>query len=744
VIKGEKSPMRFEYKKFYSESQGQSIFNGCATIWQNVKDGLFEYETDGLIFTPMNRGVGSDTVGEFAPNYKTTWKYSFKWKPADYNTIDFLVTTQKTAAGKNVVNNIFVNGLNVINESQLTQYQIVVLRVGFDEKKHGYINPCDNIINDILPKPGNLDYNDSYKPVQFYPTNPSDAEAGIANILLSHDKTGALKMFSEEGDIIDDNMIVEFRYDINKEKAWNWIPLRVRYDKTAEYRAGLKNFGNAYHVANSNWYSIHNPITELMITTGENIPEQAGDDDIYYNKVTKATKTRAMRDFHNLYVKSILINNISKRGDTLIDYAAGKGGDLPKWIHAKLSFVLGLDLVRDNIENRLDGACARYLNYKKKFNSIPNILFIQGNSSVNIKNGEALHTERGKQNIRAVFGEGPKDEKVLGKGVYKVYGVVKEGFQISSIQFAIHYMFENRLTLHNLLRNVSECTKVGGYFIGTSYDGETIFDELKSKQKDEAISIFDNNDKIWEINKQYVNDEFLDDASCLGYAINVYQESINKTFQEFLVNYKYLSRILENYGFVLLTKDEAHKMNIPESTAMFNSLFINMEQEIKRNKSIKNRYGSALEMTANERKISFLNRYFIYRKIRTVDAEKVANNFINGIEDSTPEDLVLSKLTKNLEEADTKADMDHEPEADMDHEPEADTDPVSEASEKILLKTKISVPKASASKASVPKASVPKASVPKASVPKESVAKESLPKASVPKASKVKLKIIDS
>ena len=51
-------------------------------------------------------------------------------------------------------------------------------------------------------------------------------------------------------------------------------------------------------------------------------------------------------------------------------------------------------------------------------------------------------------------------------------------------------MFENRLTLNNFLRNVSECTKIGGYFIGTSYDGKTIFDKLKSKDIGEGISIF--------------------------------------------------------------------------------------------------------------------------------------------------------------------------------------------------------------------------------------------------------------
>jgi hypothetical protein len=30
-------------------------------------------------------------------------------------------------------------------------------------------------------------------------------------------------------------------------------------------RQNKRNFGNAYHVANSNWQSIHNPITEEEI-----------------------------------------------------------------------------------------------------------------------------------------------------------------------------------------------------------------------------------------------------------------------------------------------------------------------------------------------------------------------------------------------------------------------------------------------------------------------------------------------
>ena len=43
-----------------------------------------------------------------------------------------------------------------------------------------------------------------------------------------------------------------------------------------------------------------------------------------------------------------------KKGNTLIDYAVGKGGDFPKWIEAGLSFVFGIDISKDNIENRLN------------------------------------------------------------------------------------------------------------------------------------------------------------------------------------------------------------------------------------------------------------------------------------------------------------------------------------------------------------------------------------------------------
>ena len=144
-----------------------------------------------------------------------------------------------------------------------------------------------------------------------------------------------------------------------KKRGGDGFPIRVRHDKTSEYRRGLKNYGNAYHVAQSVWRSIHDPITVDMIITGKGVSSELKDDDIYYRK-SGLTSTRALRDFHNLFVKHALIKAVSKPGNILIDLAVGKGGDMPKWIAAHLDFVFGIDVSRDNIENRLDGICAAF------------------------------------------------------------------------------------------------------------------------------------------------------------------------------------------------------------------------------------------------------------------------------------------------------------------------------------------------------------------------------------------------
>jgi hypothetical protein len=333
--------------------------------------------------------------------------------------------------------------------------------------------------------------------------------------------------------------------------------------------------------------------------------------------------TLGLRNFHNLYVKNRLITGVSHQGDTLIDYAVGKGGDISKWKQSRLKFVLGIDVAQDNIYNQNDGVCARYLKERKQNRQMFGALFLPGDSKLNIKDGTAFSRDIEKNVIKSVFGSA-KVNSQLGKAVVENYAIGEKGFNVSSCQFAIHYMFENNTVLHGFLRNVSECTAVNGYFIGTCYDGETVFNKLKSTDN---YSIYMDGQMIFDIQKKYNQTGFPDDETGVGYPISVYQESINKYATEFLVNFVYLVQLMRDYGFEIVGLDEAKRMGFPAGSGLFEDLFVQMRKDRNSNKM----YGEAINMTREEKEISFLNRYFIFKKIQNVKADKVFDTIKNSV-----------------------------------------------------------------------------------------------------------------
>jgi hypothetical protein len=126
--------------------------------------------------------------------------------------------------------------------------------------------------------------------------------------------------------------------------------------------------------------------------------------------------------------------------------------------------------------------------------------------------------------------------------------------------------------------------------------------------------------KMFQLTKMYNQTAFPEDDLSLGYPVSVYQESIGQAIVEYLVNFEFFVRIMENYGFVLVDKEETVKMGLPGGSAMFDQLFYEMEQETKQTGK---KYGDALSMTESEKTVSFLNRYFVFRKIRHVATERV-------------------------------------------------------------------------------------------------------------------------
>ena len=101
------------------------IFAHCKTILE--KD--YVYEIDGLVFTPINLAVGEEPNIRKRNQYSGRWHRSFKWKPQDLITIDFLVDVKKDSDGKPLISYGKHGG-------EMVPYQSLVLKVGYDPKQH--------------------------------------------------------------------------------------------------------------------------------------------------------------------------------------------------------------------------------------------------------------------------------------------------------------------------------------------------------------------------------------------------------------------------------------------------------------------------------------------------------------------------------------------------------------------------------------------------------------------------------
>lgn len=582
------TPMLFALKQFLFPTSKKTIFKCNKSLLQCT----FPYKTDGLIFTSCQEHVNDNC--------------SLKWKTLQQNTNDFVVSfikddkdeeeEDKEDAEEAIVNKKhyeFLTGKKI---------KRAILKCGYT-KAQLHMEPKSFILNYLN---GNA-YSDfeqegstTYISKQFIPTNPYSPYAGMCYFY----PTEMGECFTEEtNELILDKSVVEFRYDL---QVKNWIPVRLRNDKV--------EYGNNFNTANSNWKFMHCPVTEEMLITDKPLDPQV--QDLYYNPVGKASvmKTNQMKLFHN-FVKRRLLEFVLQKGKqkTLIDLGCGKAGDLHKWLHNKLEFVLGIDLFQDNIVNNKDGCYARFLDQcffynkqtkqmEKKLGKKLECVFVQGDCGKDIKSGEGITLSQDFEIVERIFqyndddeevdkeSNGVKDEKDIMKTLKKV--LPSNGlFDVCSCQFALHYFFKSEKTLKAFLTNVYNTCKIGGYFIGCCFDGKKVF-ELPVHQ----LEILDEQDnRIFLLKKGYPSTKsFPNSSDSIGLKISVFQESINSLVDEYLVNFEYLESIMELYGFFPVENDElfgSHKL--------FRDIYQTMQEQL---------------LSQDEKTISFLNRIFIFQK----------------------------------------------------------------------------------------------------------------------------------
>ena len=75
-----------------------------------------------------------------------------------------------------------------------------------------------------------------------------------------------------------------------------------------------------------------------------------------------------------------------------------------------------------------------------------------------------------------------------------------------------------------------------------------------------------------------------------------------------------------------------------------------MEQESRSDK-YKNMYGNALNMSDEEKTISFLNRYFIFKKIRNIDSESIKTQYREELTEE--EKIMAEKILEDMEKTTT-------------------------------------------------------------------------------------------
>jgi hypothetical protein len=498
--------MRIETKTFLAGDNGAMEESIAKILTMD-----FEYKTDGLVFTPRDSPVAppADTKGR-------TWRSVYKWKPPHQNSIDFLVRFEPESS------------YDVNMKSMVRKGTLYVSRTPGED----IVYPCETMTGEYIPPKlprdmASLAQDSSRAPSVFQPSAPRNVDAYKINIPVN-DRDIPVDL---EGLKVEDNTIIECAYDVPK---GTWSVMRTRYDKTYEYRVMHRpQFGNDIYVADNIWTSIHTPIPEEMLKTLYTTPvDDTLEDDMYYrDENSTSSRNRSMvRSFHN-QIKSNQYSKYVFPGNTLIEIAVGRGGDMHKWRHTKPSKVLGIDLSLSNLVMPRQGACTRYLIAKRSSSEyLPRALFAQGDMT-------KLFEEQDSKYLNIVFGDEPATTPYLGE-----FRNIQR-WEVASCQFAIHYACETEEAFKVFAQNLRHCR---GTFFGTCLDGKAVYSLLVGKDR----HAFRNNGRQFaEMTKGYTDEGAWKEE--FGQKIDVLLDSMVKPATEFLVPFARVQEILADEGFEL-------------------------------------------------------------------------------------------------------------------------------------------------------------------------------------------------
>ena len=382
-------------------------------------------EIDGVILQRIDKPYFQEKVYEFN---------SYKLKPLYLNTIDFLIKYDR----KYNDFQLYLKG------NYLSDYYNNIKKL----PKDNYIYKINNINKPIDGNKFHL--NDKEKVLIFF-DSPFYPNLGIMKIDKNWNKNNysdkAVKLIDDLIDKISlnqksfNNKIIELSLTEDKK----WVPLRIREDKTLP---------NSYIVGLNNISIIFDPIRPS--------------EEIYFQKnlSTETEDQITIHEINQLFRKYIIENHINYLGkhSSVIDLCGGRGADEFNLYSNGVSNFFVIDCDTTALKRYFDRT---YKLAKKKYEplSVKNIRNLWGRDYINLN---FLNYKL------------DKDYEQIKQDLYSRYEFnKKKRIDIVLMNFAIHYLCDEKEKLEKLCEFVDSILCKDGVFIITYFDGDEI---LKNKK----------------------------------------------------------------------------------------------------------------------------------------------------------------------------------------------------------------------------------------------------------------------
>ena len=611
--------------KYFCDSNGAvpwDIFAYSDMMWKlYTKELNCPYMLDGLIYQPL--------MQQYVTNMRDSKLFEYKWKPPQKNSIDFYIQFEKDKnTGK-------------------------ILDV-YDNSNDDYVRNKPYRICKLFVSRYN---NNREAPEPFM----EEKGMNLAYIFLTD---GDVR--DEEGNIIQDNTVVEFYYDNTQgedtatPERFRWKPLRTRYDKTESVLRYGKKYGNNAEVAFKIWRSIITPVlindfTELAVGNqpdkgkffydykieklrkkiGHELIILASKQNAYYQKITNLAKP--MREFHNWIKSNLVYTYCNKQYNndqnvSILDLGIGRGGDTLIYYYVNAAFVVGIDIAKDGLYSAIDGAISRYNQQRKRKPNFPRMYFIHGDC------GTKLNYE----DQNKVLGGMHNENKKL---IEQFFGTNPTKFDRLSCQMAVHYFLANKTVWDNFKYNINLTLKAGGYLILTHWDAEQILKLLGNNNSYEMNYTDDKGrtEKLYEIVKKY---DKIEKPIGPGYAIDLFAawmfESGNYV-TEYLVDIEFLKKdLLQDCQLELV------------ETELFENQY-NIHSEF---------FSDAYKYQSNKDTLQFLEKVSHYYD--DTEINKACYNYTNLQRYSVFRKKGVSKTNTDNKQARSKTNVEIEPELNED------------------------------------------------------------------------------